>query len=99
MRHRLVLAFLCIVVLQPAWARAQADPTDSSGAAGKRVAALLDLDRSAVGPLLQNLLSENADLQWIERDALDAILKENALRDAFSAASGNDRMALGKLLK
>ena len=77
--------------------RAQAGPPAAAVAPPPRVA-LLDLDRSVVGPLLQNTLSANGKLEWVERDRLDAVLREQILGETFGAAAAPARVRIGKLL-
>jgi len=64
-----------------------------------RTAALVDLDRSPVGALLQAVLAQENLLSWLEREDIDKILREQELQAAFSPEGGSDRAAFGRLLK
>jgi len=62
-------------------------------------AAFLDLDGSPLAGLLEQRLLENGRAHWLERGAIEAILRERQLEGLTEAAAGRQRAELGKLLK
>lgn len=85
MRFALVFGFVAVFSLT---ARA-ADPT----------CALLASDKSVRSPLVEAKLLASPGTTWVERAAIDKVLKEQKLQAAFGAQGVGDRVRLGKLLK
>lgn len=75
----------------------------SSGARAEDVAAptcaLIDFDRSPLAAVLEAKLLANVDVTWLERNAIDEVVKEQELQALFTPEGGAARAALGKLLK
>src|SRR5690349_6223542 len=61
-------------------------------------AAVVDLDRTAIGGALEAELLRAPEIRWVERNRLDLIAKEKNLPAAFSPEGGAARHDLGKLL-
>jgi hypothetical protein len=74
-------------------------PRLAPGLAPAGTAALIDLDRSPLGALLEAKLLDGAKLAWLERGDIDKILAEQELQALFAPEAGSQRIALGKLLK
>lgn len=63
------------------------------------VCAILDASDLAVRPVLEARLLEKNNATWVERTEIERVLQEQELSNAFGAADGSRRAALGKLLK
>lgn len=61
--------------------------------------ALVDFDRSPLTAVLEAKLLADVDADWLERSAIDEVLKEQELQALFTPEGGTQRAALGKLLK
>jgi len=61
--------------------------------------ALVIADTSPVATLLEARLLGRRSESWLERSAIEQVLAEQQLQAAFGAGGGEDRMALGQLLK
>jgi hypothetical protein len=68
-------------------------------ASAAHTAALIDMDRTPAGALLEQRLSKSTSLTWLERENLATLLKEQELQTLFSPQGGARRTALGQLLK
>ena len=67
---------------------------------GRRpAAAFLDLDRSALGALVEERLLAGPRARWLERTEIDRVLAEQELGKLFGADAGTGRVALGRILK
>ncbi len=76
-----------------------APAADDLAAPQRPTAAFVDLDRSPIGPLLDERLLANLAAMWLERNAIDAVLTEQRLAHLTKASAGRRRVALGQLLK
>src|SRR5262245_23085681 len=63
------------------------------------VCAFLDPDKATRAALLEAKLLADPSATWVERTAIDTILKEQVLQSVFGPQGGADRVQLGKLLK
>jgi hypothetical protein len=88
MRRIALLTGCLIVVGLPAFAE-QKLPT----------AALLDLDRTPIGALLEQRLLASPRAKWLERNEVNRILKEQELSTLITADAVSRRVAMGQLLK
>jgi hypothetical protein len=87
-RFRGRLVALAVVAAASTAARASADVT----------AAVVDLDRTAIGGALEAELLGAAGVRWVERTRLDLVAEERRLQTAFSPEGAAARLELGKLL-
>lgn len=62
-------------------------------------AALLDVDRTPIGALLEQRLLANPQAKWLERNEVNRILKEQELSALITADAVSRRVAMGQLLK
>lgn len=69
--------------------------TDNS----KLRAAMLDVNSSPLGALLEQRLLTNHEVQWLERNEIEWILKEQDLSQLLGAAAVSQRVNVGELLK
>ncbi len=60
-------------------AKAATGPAEPAASAA-RTAALIDMDRTPAGALLEQRLSKSTSLPWLERENLAALLKEQELQ-------------------
>ncbi|WP_158264871.1 SHD1 domain-containing protein [Blastopirellula marina] len=67
--------------------------------AAERRCALIDLDRSALGGLMEADLLTLPDTQWVERTEIQKLLNEQRLQSILGAQSGDDRRSIGTVLK
>lgn len=90
------LAWLVVLAsaLAPALARG-----DGKKSAPLPTAAFVDLSQSTLVALLEARLLADASATWVERTAIDKLLKEQTLQAAFGPQGGPKRIQLGKLLK
>ncbi|HTU19798.1 MAG TPA: hypothetical protein VMG10_17175 [Gemmataceae bacterium] len=95
----LPLLFGCNRTVAAATEGPKAKPQAKAAGAAARTAALIDMDRTPAGALLENRLSESTSLTWLERENIAALLKEQELQALFSPQAGTRRTALGQLLK
>jgi len=65
----------------------------------RRVVAFVDLDKLAIGPILEQRLQAGTDVQWVEREQIEQVLREHKLQGMFAAAGTGDRIQLGRVLK
>src|SRR6185437_3390792 len=63
------------------------------------VAAFIDADKSSLGALLEAQLFAQGRAQWVERDRIDNVLKEQLLQAVFSPTAIGERSKLGRLLQ
>lgn len=61
--------------------------------------ALIDLDKSPLGSLLESELITRADTNWLERSEIEKVRSEQNLQSFFTADATKDRISLGKTLK
>ncbi|PQO25274.1 hypothetical protein C5Y96_25560 [Blastopirellula marina] len=61
--------------------------------------ALIDIDQSALGGLLEAELLALPNTQWVERTEIQKLLNEQRLQSIVGAQSGNDRRSIGGVLK
>ncbi len=87
------------LALAPVVALALSGAFSSSSSAAESVCALLDADNSPRTALLEAKLLAEPGAKWVERAAIDKVLKEQKLAAAFGAQGVKDRVQLGKLLK
>ncbi len=80
-------------------ARGGAAPYVIDTAPAAKTAALLDFDRLPLGALLEAKLTGSAGLDWLDRNEIDEILREQKLQALFSPEGAAARASLGKLLK
>jgi hypothetical protein len=62
-------------------------------------AALIDVDRSPVGALLEQTLLADKEAQWLERTEIDRVLRERELGALLGPAAAAERSSVGRLLK
>ncbi len=62
-------------------------------------AALVSVNKSAVGTLLEARLLANVPARWVERNQIERILGEQELQAAFGPRDAARRVRLGRLLK
>lgn len=67
--------------------------------AAEKRCALIDIDQSALGGLMEADLLVLPDTQWVERSEIQKLVNEKQLQSLFSAQSGNDRRSVGGFLK
>ncbi|MHB9132812.1 MAG: hypothetical protein ACYDBB_17220 [Armatimonadota bacterium] len=86
------LLLLILLLVLPAFA--------APGGRTHRVAILADKDVQPLPfvPLLETQLTNRTDIELVEREQLAAILKEQSLAALSNAASGANRLTVGKLL-
>lgn len=87
------LLFLILAALFPAGHNARA------GEASRPTAAFIHVERSPVGPLLEQILLRSDKVAWLERNEIDPLLRERKLTSLLAPAAGPQRSAIGKLLK
>ncbi len=74
--------------------------TNSPNENSKRpTAALIDVDTSPLGILVQNELLKNESVNWLERNEIGKIIREQELASLFGPGTGRTRIQLGRLLK
>lgn len=61
--------------------------------------ALIDFDRSPLAAVLEAKLLADVEATWLERSAIDKVVKEQELHALFTPEGGTQRVALGKLLR
>src|SRR5256885_13929208 len=66
-------------------------PRLAPGLAPAGTAALIDLDRSPLGALLEGRLLDGAKLAWLERGDIDKLLAEQELQALFAPEAGSPR--------
>lgn len=86
--------FLIVCISQAAAGAAHDAPAD-----GPPTCALIDFDRSPLASVLEAKLLADVEATWLERNAIDEVVKEQELQALFSPEGGAQRAALGKLLK
>lgn len=87
--------FLTIVCFSQA---AVGAPNDAPAGASP-TCALIDFDRSPLATVLEAKLLADVEATWLERNAIDEVMKEQELQALFTPEAGAQRAALGKLLK
>ncbi|HVC96454.1 MAG TPA: hypothetical protein VND64_22405 [Pirellulales bacterium] len=91
-RGGLVLAMVCFSA-NAASAQKEAPSGDPP------TCALIDFDRSPLAAVLEAKLLAEVKATWLERNAIDEVVKEQELQALFTPEGGSERVALGKLLK
>ncbi|HUY35207.1 MAG TPA: hypothetical protein VMV69_20850 [Pirellulales bacterium] len=91
-RGSLVLAIVCLSA-DAAGAQKEAPSGDPP------TCALIDFDRSPLATVLEAKLLAEVEATWLERSAIDEVVKEQELQALFTPEGGSERVALGKLLK
>ena len=62
-------------------------------------AAVIDADRTTIGTLVEAKLLDDENARWLERTAIDRVLREQELGALFQADSTSRRVQLGKMLQ
>ncbi|MFN3150196.1 SHD1 domain-containing protein [Bremerella sp.] len=83
----------CLVI----WAAVVFAPTMTLAA--EQRCALIDLDQSALGGLIEAELLSRPNMQWVERTEIQKLLDEQRLQSVLGAQSGNERRSIGTVLK
>lgn len=78
---------------------ADAAPRDVAPPKAAPTCALIDFDRSPLVAVLEAKLLSDVEATWLERNAIDEVVKEQELQALFTPEGGAQRSALGKLLK
>lgn len=82
------LVFLTVLFLAP-----------TISLAAEQRCALIDIDQSALGGLMEAELLGRPDTQWVERTEIQKLLNEQRLQSILGAQSGKDRRSIGTVLK
>lgn len=61
--------------------------------------ALIDVDKSPMGGLIEAEVLTRDGEDWLERSEIDKLLQERELQSLFTPGAGSDRRALGQTLK
>lgn len=82
------IPLILVLAPQSAWAGEEQKPT----------AAFIDVGRSRVGPLLEQMLIRREGVAWLERNEIDELLRERKLSSLFAPEAGPQRTTVGKML-
>lgn len=93
------LAFGCRRAAEEAPVPVVESPAPEAPRESKPVCALVDIGKTPQAAMLQAKLLSDSSATWVERENIDAVLKEQQLQAAFGPQGVADRVKLGKLLK
>lgn len=68
-------------------------------ASGELRCAFIDIDQSPLGGLVEAELLTRPEVEWLERTEIQKLIAERQLQPLLAATAGNDRTALGQVLK